>query len=133
MAQAFRSTKRAGSSDSAENALQIVGCYNLDHKVVVEWERFLDECELLELLGELPDDPLGFDDIRLVASSWCQTRDSSLATTRFTHFRVNRSSVSAIIAWAVERSLLVPDGSAPLSGRSAWIRQPILSSQFEDR
>lgn len=125
MAQAFRSKKGSGSSDSAEFGLRIVGCYSLDHKVVVEWEKFLDERELLELLAELPSGLLAFEAIRLVTSSWCQSHDASLTTVRFTHYRANRESVSAVITWAEERGLLLQKRPTGSSGVTAWTHQPI--------
>lgn len=126
MAQAFRSKKGATSGEPPDRALRVSGCYNHDHKVVVEWERFLDEDDLLALIGELPTGRLTFEAIRLVASSWCQVHDASLATMRFTHYRINRESAGAIIAWAEDRGILVAEGQADLPGRNAWTRQPVL-------
>lgn len=131
MAQAFRSRKGVGSALPPTGGLQVVGCYNLDEKVAVEWEMVFDDNELLALTNELPCGHLSFDAIRLVVSSWCQARDESLASMRFTHYKVNRSSVRAIIAWAEDHNILVPNTRADSSSSDGWIHGPSQSGQLE--
>lgn len=123
MAQAFRSKKGDPSREPPGNTLRVSGCYNHDHKVVVEWEMFLDDGDLLALTGELPTGPLTYDAVRLLASSWCQTRDTSLTAMRFTHYRISRDSAFAIIAWAEDRGILALVERAHPAVEKLWARQ----------
>lgn len=84
----------------------VTGCYNHDQKVVVEWERSLAEAELEAIFRELPEGQVTFATLRVVASSWCRTRDTTLNSERITHYRLSRASVTALAGWAEERGCL---------------------------
>lgn len=113
MGQAFRSrVAGAGAADS----LIVTGCYNHDQKVVVEWERPLTETDLAAIFNELPQGHITFATLRLTASSWCRSRDTTLTSERITHYRLSRASVSALAYWAEERGLFLALSDSKGSG-----------------
>ena len=89
------------------DGLIVTGCYNYDQKVVVEWERPLAETDLAAIFSELPEGQVTFATLRLIASSWCRSRDMTLTSERITHYRLSRASVAALAGWAEERGLLL--------------------------
>lgn len=105
MAQAYRS-KLQTSRTPASGHVRVTGCYNLDHKVAVEWELDLNKKLVRDIISELPDGELEFRIVRASFSASCLDRQEERPTGIITNFRLNRQSTLGLLEAGAKRSLL---------------------------
>lgn len=122
MAQAYRSRLQKNRT-LASGHIRVTGCYNLDYKVAVEWELDLDEGLVRDMIFELPDGELRFENVRASFSASCLDRQRELPTGFITNFRLNRQSTFDLLEAGIERSLLIINPAVGPIEDSFWKKQ----------